>query len=491
MKRRWFVVCAVLLMGWAVDSGHAQDRALARQLDAVLEAAAPGALWGVLVVDAATGDTLYARNAQARFVPASNIKLFTTAAALQVLPPDFRYETTLYSTGRVKDGVLHGDLYVRGSGDPSFGSQASGAPLHPLRTWAAALKAQGIRQVAGDVIGDDNVFTDETLGRAWAWSDLLYYYAAETSGLSFYDNIVDLTVAGQQVHAPGRLSWAPLQTDYVSFVNRSLTTAGTFDEDYARHGRGNRFVVRSKVPAGRVEREELAVRNATRYTAHVFREVLLSEGISVQGRALDVDRLPQPPAYDTMQVVDRWPSPPLPALVREINHESNNLYAEHLLRTVGRYVASDTLEAPRGSDARGIAVVEHALRTLGVRPGAVRMADGSGLSRQNLATPAAFVTLLAAMRAAAPPVQTAFFSSLPAGGRSGTLAYRLQAPMVAGNVRAKTGSLTGVSALSGYIERSSRAPILFSILANHYTVDGSRVRAAQDALLRRIAMATQ
>src|SRR5690606_4098743 len=155
--------------------------------------------WGVLIVDLETGDTLFARNARRRFIPASNQKLFTTAAALAVLRPGYRYETTLYLDGEVRGDTLHGDLVVRGAGDPTLGSpQFYDAPLDVFRTWADSLAALGVAHVTGRVVGDDDVFDDVPYGLGWAWDDLTYGYAAEVSGLTFREGTVSLTVRGSR-----------------------------------------------------------------------------------------------------------------------------------------------------------------------------------------------------------------------------------------------------------------------------------------------------
>ena len=465
-------------------------RALAARIaDVLADPALDDAHWGALVVDLATGDTLFARNAGRRFIPASNAKLFATAGALTVLGPAFRFETALYLDGAVRGDTLNGDLVVRGDGDPTFGSaDVYDDPLDVFAAWADSLRAIGIRHVAGRVIGDDDVFDDTPYGLGWAWDDLTYGYAAEVSGLTFREGTVTLTVRGARGRGAAALSWAPLLTPYVAFVNRTTTrpTGTSVVEGYQRDLSGNRFVVTTEVPAGGVETEVLAVHNPTRYAAHTFRLVLLGRGIAVEGPAVDADDLPAPLVYPALRRVAATPSPPLAEIVEETNRRSNNLYAEHLLRSLARgYAGADP---PPGSAAAGVLALQPLLRAAGVRPGDLQLVDGSGLSFMDRVTPRAVVALLAHLHTHPDAaVREAFFASLPVGGQSGTLAGRYPSGAARGNVRAKTGYINGVRALSGTVTSASGHDLAFSLLVNHYSTPTRTVDAAQDAIVELLA----
>jgi len=461
--------------------------------DAIGDRVFDGALWGVVVADVSTGQTLYARNASLNVTPASNMKLFTSAAALETLGPEFRYTTTLYRGGPVVDGVLQGPLIVRGSGDPSFGGRDQPDPTAIFRQWADSLRAAGIREIQGAIVGDDNVFDDASLGRGWSVDDTPYAYAAEIGGLVFNRNKIDLTVRGQRPGMPGLVTWAPMKTSYVTVVNRSRTSApGTrTDEEYRRDLGTNTIYVNTTVPPGGIEREELTVTNPTLYFGHVFREVLLDEGITVRGAALDVDDIPLPPQYDdgSLTPTATYTSPPLRDLVATINEESDNLYAEQILRTLAVRVAPDTLDAPKGSAERGAFVVKSVMANASIDTSRVQVADGSGLSRHNLVSPQDISRLLTYMwshpnRA----VRRSFLEGLPLGGRDGTIQYRFRgnAP-AARNVRAKTGTLSNVSALSGYVSTPSGTTLAFTLLCTHHTTRSSYVRRAQDEIVNALA----
>ena len=190
------------------------------------------AIWGVKIIDLSSNDVIFEQNAATSLMPASNAKLYTTGAALDLLGPDFRYETKIYSDGPIEDGVLRGNLFIRGSGDPTIGERyAEGDPSEVLENWALALRNLGIKQIEGDIIGDDDLFDDLLLGYGWSWDDEPYYYSAEISALSFYDNSIRIIMEGQEIGRPATLRWEPFNTSYVDVENRSLTVHPDSSDD--------------------------------------------------------------------------------------------------------------------------------------------------------------------------------------------------------------------------------------------------------------------
>lgn len=448
------------------------------------------ATWGALVVDLQTGRTLYTANERRRFIPASNMKLVTTAAALDALGPQFRYTTRLYAQGTIAHGTLTGSLVVRGSGDPTFGGRYTGGDLTAtFRQWADSLRAHGIRRVIGPVVGDDDAFDDVGLGTGWSWDDLPWYYAAEASGLQFNEGIATLTALGGDVGEPATLSLDP-DVGYVTLVNRTTTVPAdsAAREDISRVLSENVFTVASAVPAGETASARIAVVNPTTYFVRALRAVLRQRGIEVEGESVDVDAWGQRPSYDQMTRIATHVSPPLTAIVGVTNDESNNLYAEHLMRTLGAEMPTFPRRWPIGSHEAGVAVVEPFLERLEIDPDALTIADGSGLSAMNRLTPQAIVSLLTGMfhhpdRA----VWDAFYRSLPLGGVTGTLANRYASGDARGNVRAKTGYISGARTLSGYVNAANGHVIVFSLLCNDYSVPTSRVNRAQDAIVEMLA----
>ncbi|NNF59604.1 MAG: D-alanyl-D-alanine carboxypeptidase/D-alanyl-D-alanine-endopeptidase [Rhodothermaceae bacterium] len=448
------------------------------------------AFWGVLIVNLDTEDTLYQRDPQKRFVPASTQKLVTTASALVLLGPEFRYTTRLYTEGAVREGALLGDLVIQGAGDPTLGSDRFGEePLAVFRAWADSLRAAGITRIAGDIVGDDNVFDDTPYGLGWAWDDFVYGYGAETSGLTFQEGTIAMTVEGTRSGARARLVWDPLLTDYVTVENDSRTrrAGARVEEGYARELSTNHFTITTEVPANGADEEALAVHNPTRYTAHTLRLVLLARGIVVEGRAVDADdRLP-PPRYDRMTSVASHVSPPLAAIVEETNQHSNNLYAEHLLRTLGARFYQGR-EEERGSIESGVEALAPILMEAGIDPETLQLVDGSGLSFMNRLTPQALVRLLTFMaRHSDSAVREAFLASLPIGGESGTLAGRYRSGAARSNVQAKTGYINSARTLAGYVTTARGERLAFALLCNDYAVPTRRVNAAQDAVVEALA----
>ena len=462
---------------------------LAAEIDRVLDGRAfDDAYWGALVVDLDTGETLYDRNGARRFIPASNMKLLTTAAVLDALGPDWRYETRLYADGEVHNGTLEGPLVVRGSGDPTFGGRYTGGDLTLVfRQWADSLRALGVRRVRGPVVGDDDVFDNVHLGQGWQWDDLVWYYGAEISGLRFGEGTVHVKTRGTTPGQPARVTVEP-DVGYIRYANRTTTTAGgSVREGYSRALSDNVFTFTSSVPAGQTETEDVAIVNPTAYFVRVLVGVLRQEGIDVTGDEVDVDEWGRRPTYDAMTRVATHRSPPLAAIAAQTNTDSNNLYAEHLLRTLGAYVYAGA-DLPTGSAFAGYEASKPFLERIGVDPESFRVADGSGLSAMNRLTPAGVVAILKAMREH-PDRATAdaFERSLPVGGFTGTLERRYRSGDARGNVRAKTGYISGARTLSGYVTSERGHTIAFSLMCNNYTVPTSRVNRAQDEIVELLA----
>lgn len=497
-------VCLVLGLLLLSVPAHAQAQdtpsealtALSKTITDTVDAAPfEGASWGIHVVNLNSGAVLYSRNADRNFVPASNVKLLTSAAALEQLGPDYRYKTTVYADGPVEDGTLNGNLLVRGTGDPTIGGWAQRKdPTKVFRQWADSLRAQDIQHIAGNLIGDDRRMDDTPLGHGWSWTDLTYGYSAEIGPLVFNENTIDLTVTGRQAGQPAQLSWEPFETDYVTVINRSRTVSRSAEEDeeYQRTIGTNTIHVQTRVHPNRDESESITITDPTRYFTHVLREVLLRQGISVDGHPAALTDTGLPVSYDdaSLRQVASYTSPPLSTIVQTINHESQNLYAEQVLRTLAVEVPPDTDEdLDPGSSPLGIEAVHKTLVEAEVDTSHVQMVDGSGLSRQNFIRPRALVALLKHMWLHPDPtVSAAFYDALPKGGEEGTLEYRFRGAAPAhANVRAKTGTLSNTNSLSGYIKSQTGTPLAFAIFCNHHLADGDQVRDAQDVIVNALA----
>jgi D-alanyl-D-alanine carboxypeptidase/D-alanyl-D-alanine-endopeptidase (penicillin-binding protein 4) len=450
------------------------------------------AFWGAQVVDLATGQVIYQRNADRYFVPASNAKLYTSASALDQLGPDYQFVTRLFAYGEISDSTLHGDLVVVGSGDPTIGGRfTDGDRTLLFRSWADSLRAKGIFRIEGNIIGDDNLFDEQVLGPGWFWDDEVFAYSAQIGSLTFNENCIDIEARATEIGQPAALTWEPHQTSYVEVDNRTRTIHpdSNLVEGYERSRASNRITVSSHVPRGTSDFESITIENPTAYFVHVLKESLERQGVNVAGIPLDIDQvdaemmIPDGPAM----LVAESRSVPLSDIAAVINKPSHNLYAELVLKTLGvERPANDTLLVA-GSTAMGIRAVLRTLSAAGVDTSDTSIADGSGLSRYNLVSPSMMTSILTYM--ANHPDRTvanAFVESLPIAGEDGTLSNRLRDGFASGRVRAKTGTMTHVSTLSGYATLDDGTEIVFSLMCNNYTVPTSDVRKAQDEIVERL-----
>jgi len=459
--------------------------------EAIVEGDMPNAWWTVRIVEADTGFPWYEKDTARSFIPASNTKLFTTSAALEILGPDFKYDTSLWSDGSIEKGVLTGNLIVRGSGDPVIGGRFNGGDITEIfRSWADSLKSMGITRISGDIVGDDNAFDEIRLGEGWEWDDLPYWYGAEISALSFNDNCVDFRLVAQQEKMPAKMSWEPGNTSYVSAVNASLTVAEdlSISEGYFREQGSNYFTLSSLVPQGQTDYESLAVSNPTSFFVHVLRETLVAQGISVGGASVDIDATTFKPQYSALNYLFSHLSPPLSEIVRVINKRSQNLYAEQILRTIAANAPLLESSLDPGSAAMGISRSKDVYGRAGVDTLRIQLVDGSGLSRHNLITTTMMTNLLRYMRLHPDlAVRSAFLESMSIAGVDGDVRNRMKETPAEGNAHAKSGTVGNASALSGFVTTAGGTELIFSIISNHHTVPASRPRHVQDEIVTILA----
>ena len=449
----------------------ATTQELARDLEQALEA--PGwddDRWSVLVVSVDGGDTLFSHDPGASLAPASNLKLFTTAAALHHLGPEYRYPTFVTATGPVAGGVVEGDLFVYGTGDPTLSARFFESKTAVWEAVADSLAALGVRRIRGDLVGDASYFEGPAVGRGWRRGYSTHTYAAPASALSYNDNVVTLRVMpGPEVGDPPDVQLIP--GGQVALQNRATTTAsGRSWIEVERADYGAPIVLRGEVRRNASDLwRAVPVTDPARYAVSVLQEVFAERGIVVDGRIRSVHAAERSPITgqqvfapalekdELVQVLAVHRSPPLQEILEVINQRSHNLYAESVLRSMGRVVAG------RGSVEGGSAAIASLLRTVGPAGEAVQVDDGSGLSSLDRASARSLVELLAFM--ARSPHADAFFETLPEAATSRGL-RRMHRTPAAGNLRAKTGTIEGVSALSGYVRAQNGELLAFSILSN-------------------------
>ncbi len=479
----------------ATEKSH-HVRALDRRIDALLrESNAGRGFWGVEVVDLRTGRLLYGRNAEHLYLPASNMKLFTTSAALQMLGPDFVFRTTVESdTGPDAQGRV-GDLYLVGRGDPELGPRTFPytykGPKQPADTaiqqLAEQVKARGVEEVTGKLVADDSYFIYEPFANNWAADDLQWGYGAPVTALAFNDNSLTLHMRpGPKVGAQGIVSLEPLSDYYTLKVNLETTAAGTQSEIYVERLPGSMELdVWGQIALDAAERKDtVAIANPPLVAGELLRQALEARGIKVDG-PVEVKHLTRLQAVGSAQPFPKPPdrvvlaehdSPPLSQETKVINKESQNLHAEMLLRTIAHE------KKGYGSLTVGLEVLKEFLAQVGIDPNETYFSDASGLSREDLVTPHAIVQLLRYM--AQSPNFKVLFDSLPASGQDGTLQNRLEGPRMAGRVHAKTGSVEHVNTLSGYMVLPSGRRLVFSIMANNHPLKDRAGVANVDQVVR-------
>jgi D-alanyl-D-alanine carboxypeptidase/D-alanyl-D-alanine-endopeptidase (penicillin-binding protein 4) len=499
-KRAWQAL-ALLAISAAAFPAAAQQPAEGRgdvaRFRQRVEAALSGngaarGFWGALVVDVETGETLYALNAERYFKPASNIKLFTTALALAHLGPDFRVRTTIEAAGPLdRRGRLRGDLLLVGRGDATLSNRVfpfnkqverEGAADKALAELADQVVARGVKEIRGDIVADDSYFIPARFPSGWTVDDTVWSYGAAVSAIAVNDNSLTLQVRpGSAAGTPARFSWDPWPGPYSVRNEARTVAAGTADAqlELARDPESRVFRLGGTVALDAPMRPlVLAVPEPAELAAAQLKRLLESRGVRVTGRsrarhAGDAVVVLGKPSESPTVLAERL-SPALLEDVRLANKMSQNLHAELLLRVAAKEKAgAETLE-----DALKFA--SQFYETIGLMPGDVLQSDGSGLSRNNLATPRSVVRLL--LYAAAQTWGADFAATLPVAGEDGTLENRLKGTAAAGRVRAKTGTVNNAVATSGYATSVGGRDLAFSLFSNNHGNGGREAVAVMDAI---------
>jgi D-alanyl-D-alanine carboxypeptidase/D-alanyl-D-alanine-endopeptidase (penicillin-binding protein 4) len=469
---------------------------LPEKIQAAIDASpvARNAFWGIRIVDLDSGAVLYDLNAGRFFVPASNTKLFTTALGLMRLGPDYRYRTTVLA-GRAPDAAgAVPDLRLVGGGDPNLSARAipyrtgpiTGDPLAAVEDLADQLVARGVRRVNGGIIGDDTAYVWAPFPDGWSIDDPLWEYGAPVSALTLNDNAFTLSVRpGERAGDLARVALEP-GLEFYRIDNRVRTVAagGPRRLQIDREPGSRQLRLWGTLPLGDEGRTTLlGIDDPAAYAASALARALARRGVAISGgvRAehlfpnqiedLAKGPVPAPPAGIELA---RRESAPLFEDLRITAKVSQNLHAELTLRAVAR--------ARRGIGSReaGLEEMRTFLDEAGIDRAAYNFADGSGLARLNLVTPAAVVQLLRYMWAS--PARENWSAILPVAAGDGTLANRFSGTAAAGRIRAKTGSLSHVSALSGYAARAGGGRLAFAILVNNYNGSTAEVRGAMDKI---------
>ena len=463
-------------------SGESND--LASRIDSAINESDGVARWGISVISMADGSKVYERNGDKLFTPASNMKIYTTGVALDLLGVDYRWRTSVYANSQPDAiGRVSGDLMLYGRGAPDLVASSKDENRGSLAKLADDLYARGVRSVSGNVVGDESYFRGDPLGDGWQWTDLQWYFGAEASALSINGNEVDINFVPASKAGESTVRTSDTE-GYVTVQNRMSAAADSRAQSTIGVHRGlsdnNIEVWGEFAPGSKGFGARLSVYKPALWAAKLFGRALKTRGIQVDGQTLSRDsRVPKSQRFDPSHSVELAfvQSGPLSEIAKKTNKESNNLFAELILRTLGR--ERGEMSAPpqgmgreRGDDEAGLAVIRLWLDRAGISITRLALHDGSGLSRLDLVTPETSARFLHSLsRTNVGPV---FRESLPIAGRDGTLAGRLKT--VANSVSAKTGSLTYDNSLSGYLTTSKGQLFAFSIMCNDQTGSVNSIR---------------
>jgi serine-type D-Ala-D-Ala carboxypeptidase/endopeptidase (penicillin-binding protein 4) len=499
---RHYRVAGLVFVWLATSFAGAENPSLARHIDQILaDPQVARGMWGIEAISLSSGQRLYSLNADKLFTPASNTKLFTTAATLALIGPDYHFQTTVEANSVVdKYGRLSGDLFLVGRGDPNLSGRILPYHLHTQRTdlpasihaldeLADQLVQKGVKFIDGDVVADDSYYVFERYGEGWTQDDLIWEWGAPVSALTLNDNVILMNILPGD--RPGEHAFVNITpyAEYYRLDNRILTTAA---------GTGPRKIFINREPGANLvslwgtipaddegANEELAIEDPADFAAQLFRGMLEKRGIVVYGRARshhselasgtaftikttvtarggDASPASSNSPGNFPLVLATYESQPLQQDLRVVNKVSQNLHAELLLRLLGRQKgAAPTIEG-------GLQVMSGFLTQAGILRDEYAFYDGSGLSRENLVTPHAIVKLL--RYASQQPWGPLYEETLPVAGTDGSLADRFKAGIGEKIVHAKTGSLGHVNALSGYATTVKGERIAFSVMANNHTL---------------------
>lgn len=447
------------------------------------------AMVGLKVVSLDTGRVLFEENAGKLMRPASNMKLYTVAAALDRLSPDYRFVTSVYAHSRPdSSGVVRGDLTLYGRGDPSIAARFNnGDYFKGIDDLASRIVAAGVKRVEGDIVGDETYFVGPKYGAGWEWEDLTWYYGAEVTPLTVNDNALDLFIKpGPAVGQPALITTGP-PDPLLTIVNKVTTSAKGLRRELSIHRGLNDNTI---TITGSIALEDrgytggIGISHPALLFVYLLRNSLAQKGVVITGKSRTTGEVNQPslitavPASGTnglsspfQQEIATLQSPPFSLIAAQTLKPSQNLYTELILRTLGKVTPPPATMSPLGqtSENLGLEAVKAFLKTAGILPEALNLDDGSGLSRNDMITAEASVQLLTFM--SKHRFANVFRDALPIAGVDGTLRNRMRGTAAANNVRAKTGSLSSAASLGGYLTTAAGEKLAFSIMVNNYPRD--------------------
>jgi D-alanyl-D-alanine carboxypeptidase/D-alanyl-D-alanine-endopeptidase (penicillin-binding protein 4) len=474
MKRVTVFILAMFISAGA----FAADNYVAEIEGILADSALVNALVGLAIYDITSDSMIYGLNADRLFSPASNLKLFTSAAALELLGPGYRFKTRFFYTGKIrKMGRLDGNLIIAGGGDPLISGRFRDSITEVLYLWADSLLEYGIEEIDGDIIVDNSFFAGPELGAGWSWDDLTYWYACPVTALAFNDNCVDLKfLPGEKVGDKARIIIDP-ETDYIAVTNNTVTLpAGSeFNLDYYRTPSTNYVEFFGGIAIDDSDQVDyVSVHRPEIYCAHIFSDVMRAKDIDFKGDILNMNDLNDEKRADIIQLkkpLFTWHSDTLGIVVTVINQRSQNLFAELALLAIGKEIGGE------GSFSKSLEIVEAFFDSIGITSDDLDMNDGSGLSYINLVKPDAIIRLLKYMH------RSEHFETYHNSLRT-PRDFRLVGVANRENIRVKGGTIANTRTYSGYLTGPATGHLLaFSIMVNNYSCPKKYVESWQDSIL--------
>lgn len=433
---------------------------------------------GLLAIDLKTGDTLLKFNSDKSLVAASTQKLITSAAALEILGTDFTFKTSLEYDGIItNDGVLKGNIIIRGGGDPALGSPRFSEFYDDLyERWVQAIKNAGITKIEGKVVGDGSIFGEPEIPATWVWEDIGNYYGSSASGLNIYDNtyFIDFKTVDKAGSSAEILNISP-SMPWLSFENQVTASDENRDNAYIFFtGVTNQRIIKGTIPKNK---EKFTIKGAIPDPAYLaafeLTNALTNAGIAVSQEARAI--------FKKSEVTDRHnlleiSSPPLSEIVYFLNLKSINLYAETLLKQIGLVVSGDP------STESGCKVLEDFWKSRGMDTGGLFLKDGSGLSRYNAFTAGQLVFVLQYMKNNSQNFVD-FENSLPVSGKSGSLENIGKNTPAENNLRAKSGYMERCMSYAGYVSTVSGKEIAFAVIVNNFSCSNAEMKKFLEKLM--------
>ncbi len=470
-----FLISTVFLSLYFTVQSSAQ---VSSQIEHIIETSqARNAFWVVQVRDS-SGFVLEDLNGEKLVRPASNLKLVSSGAFLELLGPDYTFKTKLFGRGYQDGDRWRGDLVVKGSGDPSINGDFYDDPLFLFEEWFSILDSLGITQIDGNIVAFDGLFDDVPYPRGWEWDDLSYYYAPEINALSFNSNVVNLEVrADGPIGSVPSIQWSPFNTPYVEFINEQIITPPTtrFNESYRRILGTNTIILRSTLPRGYYETEPLSIMSPSLFFIDTFKRYLELSEIRVRGQLL-IDRDYYNWQEENLVLIAQHESRPLYEMIRWLNQESDNFFSEMLTKTLATEVYNT-----QGSTDLGLQAIKEFMHSTGFDTLNVSLRDASGMAPATILNGSDLNRYLINIKDK--PWFGYLYDSLSIGGVNGTLGHRFRNSSFNQQFYGKSGFVSGVRSLTGYLDTKSGQRVAVTIVTNNYTARTANVDWVHERIL--------